>query len=77
MTKMAGERDLYKLLKTMKPIQNVGDYVFCVVNDLSAVNLNDIIFIFREKEGNTIIIKKELADHLSLECSFLLQHGFR
>ncbi len=71
MTVMPGETDLDKLLKTMKPIHNAGDYVFCVLNDLSLVNLMDIIFIFREKEGNTIVIKKELADNLKLEYSFV------
>jgi len=71
MTLMPGETDLDKLLKTMKPIHNAGDYVFCVLNNLSSVNLSDIIFIFREKEGNTIVIKKELADNLKLEYSFV------
>lgn len=68
---MAGEKDLNKLLKTMKPKHNIGDYVFCTVNNLTTVNLNDIILIFKEQEGNTIIIKKELADSLQLEYSFI------
>jgi len=71
MTLLPGETDLDKLLKTMKPIHNTGDYVFCVLNDLSLINLMDIIFIFREIEGNTIVIKKELADNLKLEYSFV------
>ena len=68
---MKGEKDFLKLLKTMKPKHNVGDYVFCVVDDLTTVNLDDVILLFKEQEGNTIIIKKELADSLKFEYSFI------
>jgi len=68
---MNGEKDLLKLLKTMKPKHNVGDYVFCVVDDLSRVNLDDVILLFKEREGKTIIVKKELADSLKFEYSFI------
>ena len=68
---MNGEKDLLKLLKTMKPKHNVGDYVFCVVDDLSRVNLDDVILLFKEREGKTIIVKKELADSLKLEYFFI------
>ena len=68
---MTGEQDLNKLLKTMKPKHNIGDYVFCVVNDLSGINIEEPILIFKEQEGNTIIIKKELADNLKLDYSFV------
>jgi uncharacterized protein len=68
---MPGEKDLNTLLKTMKPKHNIGDYVFCVVNDLSIINPDDIILIFKEEEGDTIIIKKELADSLKLNYSFV------
>jgi hypothetical protein len=56
---ITGETDLKKLLKTLKPKHNAGDFVFCAVNDLNGINLNDIIMSFREKEGHTIIIKKD------------------
>lgn len=68
---MAGEKDLNTLLKNMKPKLNIGEYVFCLASDLAAINPNDIILFFREQEGNTIIIKKELADSLNLEYSFI------
>ena len=66
-----GESDLKVLLKTLSPKHNIGEYVFCVVNDLVQVNPNDIIMFFREREGNTIIIKKKLADSLKLPYSFI------
>jgi hypothetical protein len=68
---MGGEKNLEKLLKTMKPSHNEGDFVFCVVNDITALNNNDIVMLFREAEGFTVIIKKELADSLKLEYSFV------
>lgn len=55
----------------MKPKHNVGDYVFCTVNDLNTVNLSDTILLFREQEGTTLVIKKELADRLKLDYSFI------
>jgi hypothetical protein len=68
---MGGEKDLEKLLKTMKPKHITGEYVFCVVHDLQNLNLNDITMIFKEQEGTTIVIKKEFADSLKLEYSFI------
>jgi hypothetical protein len=67
----AGETDLGELLKTLKPKHNIGDFVFCVMDDLIKVNPNDIVMFFREEEGNTIIITKELADNLNLQYSFI------
>ncbi len=68
---MSGEKDLKRLLKTMKPKLNAGDYVFCNVNDTRSLNINDIVSLFKEEEGITIIIKKELADSLHLSYSFV------
>jgi hypothetical protein len=68
---MSGEKDLGTLLKTMKPEHITGEYVFCVVCDLINLNLNDIFMTFKEQEGTTIVIKKEFADSLKLEYSFI------
>jgi hypothetical protein len=68
---MSGEKDLEKLLKTMKPEHISGEYVFCVIHDLTNLNLNDIIMTFKEQEGTTIVIKKEFADSQKLEYSFI------
>ena len=64
-----GETDLKKLLRTLKPKHNPGDFVFCVVDDLGKINLDDVVMLFKEGEGNTIIVKKELADKLKLHYS--------
>jgi hypothetical protein len=68
---MAGEKDLDKLLKTIKPEQHPGDYVFCTVEDLSNVPPAEAILMFREKEGITVIVRKEIADKLGLNYSFV------
>ncbi len=68
---MKGEKDLNKLLQTLQPTLNTGDYVFCVVNDLSLVHIKDCILFFREAEGLTVVIKKELAHSLRLDYSYV------
>src|SRR5437879_2586361 len=68
---MTGETDLNKLLKTMKPRHNPGDYVFCVVKDPAAVRPQDIVLLFKEEEGTTVILFKERADELGLGYSFV------
>src|SRR5882762_5193203 len=68
---MTGEKDLGKLLRTMKPERQPGDYVFCLVEDLSTVPLAEVVLMFRENEGITVIVSKELADKLGLSYSFV------
>jgi hypothetical protein len=68
---MTGEKDLGKLLRTMKPEQQPGDYVFCLVEDLSTVPLGEVVLMFRENEGITVVVSKKLADTLGLSYSFV------
>ncbi|CAA9198895.1 ACT domain-containing protein [Flavobacterium collinsii] len=69
---MSGEKDLQQLLKSMKPEHNLGDYVFCKVEKLDGVELNDIEMFFKEKEAITLILKKEIADALKLDYSVVM-----
>ena len=69
---MSGEKDLQVLLKSMKPEHVSGDYVFCKVENVKDVNLNEIEMFFKEKEAVTIILKKEFADILKLEYSTIM-----
>jgi hypothetical protein len=68
---MSGEKDLEKLLKSMKPEHNSGEYVFCEIKNLENINLDEIEMLFREKEGITLILKKEIADKLNLNYSLI------
>lgn len=69
---MSGEKDLDKLLKSMKPKHNVGDYVFCTAQSLENIAIKDIVMSFTESEGITLILKKEIADELKLDYSVVM-----
>lgn len=68
---MTGEKDLKALLKTMSPKLNEGDYVFCTVTTLNNINPKEIISLFKEEEGWTVILNKALADKLNLNYSYI------
>ena len=68
---MTGETNLDRLLKTMNPKLNIGEYVFCSVKDITSVDIKDTVLIFKEDEAITIIVKKEIADRLNLDYSFI------
>jgi hypothetical protein len=66
-----GEKDLKTLLKSLKPILNNGEYVFCSLPDLSKISSEEIVCLFRESEGITVIITKELANKYELQYSYV------
>lgn len=68
---MSGEKNLERLLKSMKPKHNAGEFVFCKTENLEQLNLSQIIMTFKEDESSTIIAKKEVADKLALDYSFV------
>ncbi|MDL2142944.1 ACT domain-containing protein [Flavobacterium tructae] len=69
---MSGEKDLEKLLKSMKPQHNLGDYVFCKVEKIENMSMDDIVMLFKENEAITLILKKETADTLKLDYSVVM-----
>ncbi|WP_080777906.1 ACT domain-containing protein [Chryseobacterium phocaeense] len=69
---MSGEKDLQKLLKSMKPQHHSGDYVFCTLKTMDNLPLDHIEMFFREEEGLTVILKKEHADLFNLEYSVVM-----
>jgi hypothetical protein len=68
---MTGENDLNTLLKTMKPKIHSGEYVFCTIAASTNISYDNVILFFKEEEGNTVILKKEVADNLKLDYSFI------
>ena len=68
---MSGGKDLKALLKTMNPELHDGDYVFCTTTLLNNINSEDIIGLFKEDEGWTVIIGKNLADQLGLSYTYI------
>lgn len=67
MSEEKGIKDLNVLLREMNAKLNEGEFVFCTISekDLNSTALYPIL-TFREEEGFTIVIKKEIADQLSL-----------
>jgi len=68
---MAGETNLNELLKTMRPTLNDGDYVFCTIPASQTIDPSQIIGSFKEKEGLTVILDKNIADSLHLNYTYI------
>jgi len=68
---MSGEKNLEKLLKTMKPKLNVGEFVFCKTHDLASIDLSQVLMTFKEEESTTLILEKALADQWDLDYTFV------
>ena len=68
---MSGETDISLLLKNMTPKLNEGEYVFCNFTSIKNINPEAIVGTFKEEEGWTIILNKELADKLNYEYSYV------
>jgi len=66
-----GERHLDLILKTMSPELNPGEYIFCCTDNPTQFEIKDIIGLFKEKEGITVIISKELADQKKIPYQFI------
>jgi uncharacterized protein len=68
---MTGETALSKLIKEMKPELQKGSYVFCTAKSLPDIDFNKAIMFFREKEGVTMVLSKEVADLNNISYSFV------
>lgn len=68
---MPGETNLDIILKELQPVINDGKYVYCTVNNLENLPHAKILFLFKEAEGITIVLKKEDAEALQLEFSYV------
>ena len=63
---MTGETDINKLIKNLDPQLNTGEYVFVVIPSLEFIPREEILGMFNEKEGVTVIINRKAADQLDL-----------
>jgi hypothetical protein len=68
---MSGEANFSRLIKSMKPVLNDGEFVFCSFSDLTGVDLSDAICIFKEQEGTSVILPKRIADERQFRYSFI------
>lgn len=68
---MSGETDLARLLHSMTPQLNPGEYVFCCVpadHDCSALQP---IACMREREGLSLVLTREVADAHGLRYDYV------
>ncbi len=68
---MNKESNLFKLIKNMNPVINEGEYVFITAKKIDSINRKDTILEFKEKEGTTVVLKREIADNLHLEYNYV------
>src|SRR5512133_1299126 len=59
---MSGETNFSRLIKSIKPVLNEGEYVFCSFSNPNEVDLSEAIFTFKESEGLTVIFPMAIAD---------------
>ena len=68
---MSGERNLKTLLEGMKPEMQDGIFVFCSISEgekiASAIRP---VLMFREREGTTLVIRREEAESAGLRFQF-------
>lgn len=59
---MSGETNLARLLASMQPVLNPGEFVFCTVASAGPVPPERVLGSFRESEGLTLIMARPDAD---------------
>lgn len=68
---MAGEKSLKKLIQTLRPKLNPGEYVFTTQQTLDGITVKDCVGQFIESEGTTLIMERKKADSLRLSYEFI------
>lgn len=68
---MEGETDLRKLIARLQPRLHDSPYVFASVDDDYGICRKDIVGMFREIEGLTLILKKSQAEAYGLSYSYV------
>lgn len=67
---MSGETSLSTLLSHLSPRLNPGTYVFCSLASPSPEQLAVALGSFREAEGMTLILPREIAEHMGLDYDY-------
>jgi hypothetical protein len=62
--------DLQQLLRYAAPELQAGTYVFVSVEEPTSVPVSDILMSFRESEGLTLILPKQVAEEHGLDFGY-------
>jgi hypothetical protein len=68
---MEGKTHLPDLLKNLRPILNEGRYVYCTVDTTDQIPSSNILLLFKEKEGITLVLKKQDAEAFNLPFTYV------
>jgi hypothetical protein len=69
---MAGELGLEALLRDMKPEMQEGIFVFCTIEADAGIPVEvRPLLTFHEREGTTLVMRREEAEHLGLPYQFV------
>lgn len=60
---LKGEKELNKLLKSINPVLDSREFVFCNINESDFQKTNANCW-FKEKEGITLILEKSEAEKI-------------
>jgi len=71
MTPKKGITNLEALIANMEPVLNEGEYVFTTVQNTASIPREITICEVKEKEGITVVLKKEEAEKLGLAFEFV------
>jgi hypothetical protein len=66
-----GENNLALLLKSLQPKLHAGEYVFCTSVGPVNIPIEQQIMSFREEEGITLVVEKNVADHYQLKYTYV------
>jgi len=71
---MAGETNINRLIASMSPQLHEGEYVFVTLKEAEANKIPRSIpvFEFKETEGITLILERQIANKLGLDYDFVL-----
>lgn len=62
---------LSEVVASLDPILNKGIYVYCCQKDETFLPIDKIIGLFKEAEGNTLILSKKTADQYHLPYTYI------
>jgi hypothetical protein len=65
------DNNISTLLANLSPQLNEGKYVFVTTELINHVPFTEIISLIQEDEGFSLILKKEVADRLNLQYSYV------